>query len=328
MKKIVFLFVISVLVFCACDADFNPNDDWRENMVIYCLLDQDDDTTFVRVEKCFLGMGNARQEAKIKDSIYYSPDDLEVKLYAYNVWNTSELKEVFDFNYSTTIKNSGDFYFDDNCPIYFCVTKGKLSPYCLYKLVVTNLKTGTTASASTTLIGDYTIENSTFTFTEKNGAMNIVWSNNYNQQEGSTQIAKLFSVDIRFNYTENGEVKHIDIPVSKKSNDNARFSLSTLVDTATIFSSMRLQLKDKSNLGWYATSPFEIRVAAGDLSMFDYISINTSSQNSLNYTPTYSNIDGAVGLFAARRHNIYKSFADKTIANIIKQKIMAMGFFQ
>ena len=327
MNKFFYIIIaLCVVMFASCNADFDPNDEWRENMIIYCLLDQDEDTTWVRVEKGFLG-GNAIENAKQKDSIYYNKEDLDVKLYAYNVWNENELKEVFDFTYTTTNKQNGDFYSSTSCPIYYCVTKGKLSPYYIYKLVVTNTKTNTTATSKTKLIGDYKIENNNFTFTEKGGAMKIVWSNNYNTQEGESELAKLFSVSIRFNYTENGRVQHIDIPVCTRTNDNKSFSLSTLMDTATMFSSMRLQLKDKQHLGWYATRPFEIRVSAGDLDMFDYISIN-NTQNTLTYTSVYSNIDGAIGLFSARRNNIYKGFADKNIPNQIKAGVMALGCFE
>ena len=70
MKKIVYILsILSILVFASCDAEFDPNDDWQENMMIYCLLDQDDDITYVRVEKCFLGNCNAYDFAKTKDSV-------------------------------------------------------------------------------------------------------------------------------------------------------------------------------------------------------------------------------------------------------------------
>ncbi|MGP1514876.1 MAG: DUF4249 family protein [Bacteroidales bacterium] len=328
MRKIVYLLLtLPLVMLIACDAEFDPNDDWQEKMMIYCLLDQDDDTTYVRVERCFLGNGNAHEFAKNKDSIYYAPDELDVKLYAYNIWDTSTVVAVYDFLYTTRAKNNGEFFFNTNCPVYYCTTKGRLSTNQLYQLVVTNMKTGKQANAKTLLLGNYTIETTSFTFTEDKGTMGIVWSNLHSYEQSSMEsIAKQFAVSIRFNYTEGGIIKYIDIPVASKVNNNIRFSMKTAVDTASIFSGMRTKLKGKTNLNWYGVSPFEIKVSAGDLSLFDYISINSASNNSLNYTPIYTNIDGGIGLFAARRTHIHKSFADKEISNDIKEKIKTFGF--
>ncbi len=51
------LFAASLLL-ASCEVDFSPNASWREIPVVYCVLDQDDDTSYVRVERCFLGEGS------------------------------------------------------------------------------------------------------------------------------------------------------------------------------------------------------------------------------------------------------------------------------
>ena len=120
MKKIVYLLLfLPLFMMVSCEADFDPNDSWQERMMVYCLLDQDDDTTFVRIEKCFLGNGNAYEYAKNKDSVYYSKDALDVKLYAYWSWDTNTVTDIYDFQYTTKKKAEGYFYSDDNCPLYY-----------------------------------------------------------------------------------------------------------------------------------------------------------------------------------------------------------------
>ena len=325
MRKLIYLLlVLPFAIFVSCDADFDPNDDWSEKMMVYCLLDQDDDTTYVRIEKCFLGKGNAYEFAKTKGSVYYSPDELDVKMYSYWTWAPSTVVDSFTFQYTTTAKNNGDFYFDDNCPVYYCVTKGMLSLNCLYKLVITNRNTGNQVSASAYLLSDYSIETNTFMFSENKGSQNIVWTNRRNyQSSNSNNMVKQFQVNIRFNYTQNGKIAHIDIPITTRTNNNLSYEHSVQTDTTTILSSIRVKLASQSGLGWYGAAPFEIRISACDLSMFDYLSINNASHSSLNYVPVYSNINGGFGLFAARRHNISRSFASREINNELASKIGA-----
>ena len=83
-------------------------------------------------------------------------------------------------------------------------------------------------------------------------------------------------------------------------------------------------MKDKDHVAWYGKAPFEIRISACDLSMFDYLSINNATQNSLNYSPVYSNIEGGFGLFAARSNHINRAFEDREIDNNLKESMKTL----
>ena len=52
------ILILTALLAASCEVDFSPNAPYRETPVVYCLLDQDDDTTWVRVERCFLEEGS------------------------------------------------------------------------------------------------------------------------------------------------------------------------------------------------------------------------------------------------------------------------------
>ena len=73
MKRLYFV-LSTLLIICTlagCEAEFSPEGDYSEQMMVYCLLDKNSDTTFARIERCFLGKGNAVEYASNKDSIYY-----------------------------------------------------------------------------------------------------------------------------------------------------------------------------------------------------------------------------------------------------------------
>ena len=74
MKRLFYKFSLlplSIFLFYACEVEFSPNAEWKEVPSVYCILDQDDDTTWVRVEKCFLGEGSIYNYGMISDSINY-----------------------------------------------------------------------------------------------------------------------------------------------------------------------------------------------------------------------------------------------------------------
>ncbi|MBR5027718.1 MAG: hypothetical protein IKX51_00720, partial [Bacteroidales bacterium] len=81
------LALIFGVFFTACDNEFSPNAEWKETMVVYSLLDQDEDTTWVRVQKCFLGEGDMLAMTSIMDSSNYSEGDLRVQI---EEWNAEE----------------------------------------------------------------------------------------------------------------------------------------------------------------------------------------------------------------------------------------------
>ena len=72
------ILLLSALSFSACKVDFSPNAEWKEIPVVYCILDQDDDTTWVRVQRCYLGEGNLYQYGSCYDSINYPQGSLRV----------------------------------------------------------------------------------------------------------------------------------------------------------------------------------------------------------------------------------------------------------
>lgn len=331
MKKF-FLFIglfISVISFVACDVEFSPNEEWSEQMMVYSVLDQDDDTTFVRIQKVFLGSGNALEYAKDKDSVYYPEDALEVKMYSYYISDTNTVVDVFNFDCKMVQKDEGDFC-GGMVPLYYCVTKNRLSADKYYRLEIINKNTGTKVTASTYLITDYSIKTNNFTFNENSGnRMSVRWSNMDLANADENVIAKRFQVNIRFNYRKDYQIHHVDIPVVAKTNErNTSAEMSGAVNKNDIVTYLREKLHGVEGISWYDPAPFEINVLACDREMFDYISINNAVENTLNYKPSYTNINGGFGLFASRRTHISKSYSTPQVDQDLRTKLNGVITFQ
>ncbi|MBK8817481.1 MAG: hypothetical protein IPN42_19320 [Methylococcaceae bacterium] len=77
MKKLLVLLSLISSVFVACKTDFELNAAYKETTVIYGLLDQSRNVQMIKINKAFLGSGDANAFVKL-NSINYNPADLSV----------------------------------------------------------------------------------------------------------------------------------------------------------------------------------------------------------------------------------------------------------
>lgn len=143
------LFYLILLVGCgsfyACSNEIDLTAPYKDITVVYGLLDAKEDTQWVRIQKAFLGDGDALAFAKISDSLYY--DTLVAYMIAYNgagvKMDSFALERVID----PFPKDSGVFANDIN--ILYRTTHTLNSSYS-YRLTVIkpNLQDTTTAKTS------------------------------------------------------------------------------------------------------------------------------------------------------------------------------------
>lgn len=312
-KCLISLFLLlAVVCFVGCEAEFDPNDDYTEQMVVYCILDKNTDTTFVRIERCFLGSGNALVYAKNKDSIYYNPEDLDVKLYAYTLNDTLNAKKTYDFAYTTRAKQEGNF-FGGQVPIYYAVTKNQLQEYPFYKLIIKNNKTGLEVSATTHMVTGFDISSTDLRFqgSSSNASDNlsafkdIHWTGYSNTSSQEANRAKSFQLNFKFYYGKNGttEMDSIDmfmmsrlVTGATQSDNYTRITINDIIQRLK----EQFEAKSQTTIKIPNLQNFVICVYGCNKDMADYISVNNASDNSLNYRPMYSNIRNGYGLFASK----------------------------
>ena len=120
MKKIaIFLLLISTL-FMACETDFEVNAEWKEVTVVYGLLDQSQQQQYIKINKAYLGEGDALQMASVADSVNYNPEDLEVKIFKVNYDEFSGSVDTLSFVtlYDTILEKDDGLFATDKNIIY------------------------------------------------------------------------------------------------------------------------------------------------------------------------------------------------------------------
>lgn len=141
-KHITFcLFGILGILFNSCKNDLDSLAPYSESIVVYSLIDQTDTANYVRVNRVFLGEGDATQVAQIKDSVYFKPGEANVSIEKY--WNGNKRQTyIFSETYEKPLV-AGAFNVDQL--IYKSKQKFKSDSsgkFFEYKLIVKNNLSG------------------------------------------------------------------------------------------------------------------------------------------------------------------------------------------
>lgn len=308
------LFLLSPFLFLlliSCEVEFSPNADWVETPIVYCLLDQDEDTTWVRVEKCYLGEGDIYSPGAISDSINYPEGSLDIKLYAIL---DDHCVDSVSFNYTTRDHHSGNFASQQQ-PLYWAYTRYRLREDCFYRLVVRRTATGDTlAWGDTPLV----VKNDNSVVSSVNGASNkfgFFFNNVCEIKWRALTNARLYQPIVRFYYTVrdtlvggavvDDTLLYVDTPCSLVHSRNNVAVYVTSISREAFLNSIYEALKDDPRPKGYPQIA-DIYVTACSEDLNAYISSVSSISDLDQGRETYTNIHGGLGVFAARRTHIYK----------------------
>lgn len=333
------LILAACILFTSCEVEFSPNDSWREIPVVYCLLDQDEDTTYVRLQRCFLAEGNQQDYFSVRDSIYYPQGSMKVFIEEWaNSGSGLAIKKVYDFDYmESDNKEDGEFY-DGSVPLYVCRTAGMLDTNSLYRLRVVKTATGDTiVRAETRLIyGETKLNtpnnNTFFQFSGSSKDCRIEWT--------TMRQARQYQPIVRFRYRDfvvnfdhtpidtTITYHHIDIPGNTVNSNLDERSLFTSMDMNYFLSTVRNNISD-------VTTPkniidtVDIFIVCCTESLNAYLYANHPA-GGINQEPfEYTNIEGGLGIFAARRRHVsFKiNTPNSTLSLYVKSlKELGVGF--
>lgn len=317
MKRLLFILIFTPLLLAGCKADFSPNADWKEVPSVYCLLDQDDSVTYVRVQKCYLGDENLKNYASIADSSNYAPGELQVRIY---VWQSqaavsqagaSPLKTL-DFNYEVLPDKPAGTFAYPNQPVYSHVNQpGDLNPNHYYQLVITRISTGEIlAKAETDLIGDAKKEiwldsphpniiGRTFSF-RKNHNCSITWLPFTNGRRYQITLGFRY----RCRYQQPDSLRGFTMSCADVISHFDETTLTVPMSQSTYMSNIVTFLAGDTMAKVFVDT-VSIALAIGNEPLNAYLNSIDMMRGSLDQDQqVYTNIEGGVGLFASRRTHL------------------------
>lgn len=309
MKRLFLLLLlisVSLLTFQSCETDFDVTAPYKDITVVYGLLSQNDSVHYIKINKAFIGEGNALEYAQNADSSNYG-NNLEVILREYS--NGNALRTLsFD---TTTIynKEAGIFYAPKQVVYKSAFIVPKIDNL-EYHLEIRNKVTGSIITAQTPLISDFAVESPRplrqVNFTIES-PQRIKWS--------SAKNGKRYNVSVRFWFDEVMAATNDTLPryidwnfSSVKSNSiQGGESLEILYVPTTFFTICKslIPYKENSPISENAVSArlanhveFLFAVAGDDLNT--YMEVNEPSSGIVQEKPDYTNIVNGIGIFSCR----------------------------
>lgn len=309
MKRIIFSsFLAGTLLLSACSTDLDVIGDYKETMVVYGLLDQAQDTQYIKINKAFLGAGNAFEYAQIKDSVQFV-NSLSVELKRFK--NGVYMPPTIPLIPTNKPKDPGVFYSADqtNAIYSFSQADYPLFTDSEYELTIVNNDNGNTVKGKTSLITDIsgfvtpTPAGTTFSFviigTYPNYPFNVKWT--------SAKNARLYQVILRLNYRDylvsgDSTDKSVEymLPLKKMEDINGGEDVLQEMAGRSFYQYIGNTLTDYSGLLKRKAKNVDLLLVAGADELSTFMDVNEPSTGIIQERPEYTNITNGLGLFSAR----------------------------
>jgi len=320
-RFLVFLTLL-LIILVSCETDFDITSGWKDITVVYGMIDQSDSVHLIKINKAFLGNGNALQYATIEDSSSYK-GNLEVKLIEKR--NGSIYNTIFFDTTSVYTKDSGLFYYPHQV-LY--KSNAQLSSEGVYSLNIRNKVTGKVISATTPLIQDFSIDK------PRPGATAFEFKRSITTEQNFSWVSavngKRYQITVRFFFKESSApgdtvIRSVEwVQGTEKSEDaTGGQSMTDSYFNEKFFSTCINQIP-------YADASKEAAVdtrqvlhvdfiftVIGD-EMNTYLEVNEPSNSVLQEKPEYTNITNGIGIFSCRFSKIRtKKLGESTELDLI-----------
>lgn len=356
MKKLFLpcIAALAILTFNSCSEKFKIAAPYKDVTVVYGFLDMNDTAHYIRIQKGFLDENqSALTMAKTADSSFYS--NLSVRIERYLM--STNGSNVVTYTYSDSFhidrvdltaegypKQPGAFF---DAPNYAYKFTDVLNPMYLYRLKITNLKTGRVDSADSRVISENPT-NGFFVTPIDDNAQNLAGmsffstaSYAYYTLDGayrtpadqSNPIGVVQAI-ITFNWDDS------DITTGARTHRSYDYDAGYLpINTGNgfVYSIPNISLYNGLSLGM-GTAPSNIRrlIDRCDITVYasthDYLQYHNALEaqgtglTGSDIAPVFTNVKGenAIGLFTAKaKHTGKITITDRTIDSLFISPILA-----
>lgn len=312
MKKVFFLLaLVSMLFFNACETDFDVTAEWKDITVVYGLISQNDSVHYVKINKAFLGEGNALTYAQEADSASYL-NNLEVRI----IEKTGST-ETRSFSLDTTTvynKEEGVFYAPEQV-VYkaaFKVPADYAGKDYTYLLEIRNKITGKVVTAQTPLVHDFNIIRPQ----QGQRVINFTAESNQKVEWLSAKNGRRYDIKIRFWFDEvvlpgrdtiNRSIDWSFNSAKSNSVESGGEHMELLYSPTSFFSICKSLIPYKSgdeisenDVVSRLVNRVEFLFAVSGDELNTYMEVNEPSSGIVQEKPDYTNVENGIGLFSCR----------------------------
>jgi len=297
------LAIVLVLFSAACETEVQLNADYEETTIVYGLVNQSESIHILRVNKSYLGDGNAFSYAGIADSAQYDNVDAVVEEWI----NNNKVRE-WTLQDTTIEKNDGLFYID---AVAYFFEADDLDQDATYKLTVRLNEGEKVIRAETQMVRDFSI-NPPFSFLPE-----VAWANANSSQNSiypavtlewnSSEYSRRYEVAFRFNYTEfygptDSLEKSLTWKVSTQVTDDFEGGelMSVSVEGNQFYDYIKENIAENSSVTRRVVKPMDFYFTVAGDDLHTYMEVNEPINGVIQERPAFTNIDGGIGIFSSR----------------------------
>lgn len=295
------------MMFNACSTDVDLYADYKDITVVYGLLDSEADTNFIKINKAFLGPGNALTFAQIADSNNY-PGKLDAKIVEYRASSAGTHYQQTDVYPLDTItihnKETGIFYAPDQLVYYTSKKIKKNNELYKYRYELQIDRGDSVISAITDVVGggSFTVIQGSYNFSSTASSGAVSWLPCPN--------ASVYEVVFKFHFIEVKGVDSVERIMSWPLGWHPTYQLSytngvySIPFTPSMFYQNIADMLGSDTLVYmerliYEPS-LEVSISAGGDDLYNFITVNGPSNSIVQTIPEYTNVKGGYGVFSSR----------------------------
>lgn len=305
-----------IFTFSSCETDFDLNAPYEKTAVIFGFLDVSADTQYVRIQKTFLGEGDAFEFALVEDSSLFNNVDAKI---SWTNNNGSTLGTVTLDTMTIHNKSSDGVFFAPDQLVFF-VPSSDIDFNENYTYHLTVEADGKEYSSSTNIV-EMLNQDIELPLPENIGnneevlvtgqPPNVIYQNKTIRFKTS-ENARRYGITLEFNYIEhrmNEEIERtivFNLPDQQTDSDVGNETIELEFNAESFYSFISDNVVDDPDVIYreFNSLDYVFTLAAEDL--HNYILVNEPVTGIVQDRPEYTNINGGIGIFSSR-HRIVRS---------------------
>lgn len=320
-------------VLSACNTDVDLNADWERTTVVYGLLDKNESTHFVKINKAFLGDGNALVFASIRDSSEFQAGQMNAYVEEIISGSVNRTFPLLDSNMQNKDEN-GLFYGPEHTVYYF--EEPALNENARYRVVVDVQGESDQVYAETGLVQSFNITKPSQNIP---GAMvqtqisfaiaNPVDTSDYLSYafiwQGVSEASR-YQAYVTLNYIEVTTTDTTERALEwylgeVRGNDNTEKNIKGY----QFYTWVRDRIKNSaslnpSNLVYRKFNGLDFKVVAAGEDLDTYMEVNEPVTGIVQDRPEFTNVVNGIGIFSSRtaEENDYKFLNKNSLEELCK----------
>ena len=300
-------------LFTSCSTDIDLLEEYKPITVVYGLLNVSDSIQYIKINKAFLGEGNALLMAQQSDSINYKPGELSVQLQQINP-ATGEVVQTITCDTTTQIIKEDGIFSNPYQLLYR--TTAPIDESSKYKLLITRAADGALISAVTPIVNQVTVTSPpspTSTISLYNSITQVY--KNFTLRWNPSADAHIYTAALRFTYYDS-------LLVAPFTKDTVRLELNLgevlsgstpqiIINGESFFQFIESSVEPNANAIRTADEYLELFLSAGAEDLYTYIQVNEPSIGLIQEKPIFTNISNGTGIFSSRWSRVLRNKMDQ-----------------